>query len=219
MLYEEVKVPTNDGTATLNVWDFPASGTVKGTMLICHNGEGNMTDYFRRIDNFQSSGYNVVIFDYRGFGESSEFEIDNNMYIYPHFQDDVATMIDYCRTNHSATFHVYGWGIGGGLALGVGYGRPEIIKIISDSPFLSMEDLEERFSDWDEPMEVPFAGYEKRHEPLYALDNPPGKALQGIKLIIGSNDILYQSGDYQALIEKQKKIVNKQIYVIENPDR
>ncbi len=31
------------------------------------------------------------------------------------------------------------------------------------TPFISMEDLEERFSDWDEPMEVPFAGGEGRY--------------------------------------------------------
>lgn len=81
------------------------------------------------------------------------------MYIYPHFQDGVASMIDYCRNTHSANFHIYGWGISAGLSLGIGYTRPEIISIIADSTFLSMEDLEERFSEWDEPIEVPFAGY------------------------------------------------------------
>ena len=30
--------------------------------------------------------------------------------------------------------------------------------IIADTPFLSIEDLENRFSEWDEPMEVPFTG-------------------------------------------------------------
>ena len=36
---------------------------------------------------------------------------------------------------------------------------------ITDTPFLSMEDLEARFSDWDEPMEVPFAGDAGAHGP------------------------------------------------------
>ena len=34
-------------------------------------------------------------------------------------------------------------------------------RIIADTPFLSMEDLEERFESWDEPMDVPFAGYDR----------------------------------------------------------
>ena len=218
MKYTEVKVPTNDGEATLNVWDFPAKTKTTKLVLIAHSGEGNMADYLRRVDALTNT-FNVVAFDYRGFGESSEFEIDNNMYIYPHFQDDMATMIDYCRKQHVAQFSLYGWGIGAGLALGVGYGRPEVVRIVADTPFLSMEDLEQRFSGWDAPMEVPFAGYEKRYEPISSLDGAPGTHLQKIGLIIGSADRLYKRADMQALQGKQKKLVDKDIYVVENPDR
>ena len=42
---------------------------------------------------FTSNGIDVVTFDYRGFGESSEFEISNDMYIYPHFTDDVEAFV------------------------------------------------------------------------------------------------------------------------------
>jgi len=219
MDYKEAKVRTNDGNATLNVWDVAAKTKATSTVLLLHSGEGNMGDYLGRVDQFISNGYNVVIFDWRGFGESSEFEIDNNMYLYPHFQDDMASMIDYCRKNHSATFDLYGWGIGGGLALGVGWHRPEAKRIVADTPFHSMEDLEERFSSWDEPMEVPFAGYETRHEPKPALATAPGKNLAGVLLIIGSNDMLFSVADMNALHALNKKIVDKEILVVENPDR
>jgi pimeloyl-ACP methyl ester carboxylesterase len=219
MEYSETKVKTNDGSAELNVWDFPCkSRKTTELMLIAHNGEGNMGDYLRRVDQLTSE-FNVVIFDYRGFGESSEFEIDNNMFIYPHFQDDMETMFDYCRKQYVATFHVYGWGMGAGLALGIGFQRPETKSIIADSPFLSMEDLESRFEDWDEPMEVPFAGYLKSNEPMYSVENAPGKNLQKVKLIIGSNDILYNVADMKDLYSKSKKLIDKEIYVVENPDR
>jgi pimeloyl-ACP methyl ester carboxylesterase len=178
-----------------------------------------MADYLRRVDQFTNIGYNVVIFDYRGYGESSEFEIDNNMYIYPHFTDDLESMIDYVRKNHVAHFDIYGWGIGAGLSFGIGYNRIEIKKIIADTPFLSMEDLEERFSSWDEPMEVPFAGYEKRFEPIYAVENPPvsNRAGKEIFLVIGSNDILFNEKDMDVL--KRKCTLELGIYVVENPDR
>lgn len=219
MKYEEVRVKTNDGAAELVVWDFPCKGkTTTALVLIARNGEGNMADDLRRVDQFLSD-YNVVIYDWRGFGESSEFEIDNNMYIYPHFQDDFMTMLDYCRKQHVQTFHVYGYGIGAGLALGIGWNRPEVRKIIADTPFLSMEDLEGRFESWDEPMEVPFAGYEKQYEPTYALEKDPTKTMQGVKLIVSSNDILFKVDDMKALQKKQSKIVDKNIYVVENPDR
>jgi pimeloyl-ACP methyl ester carboxylesterase len=216
MVYEERSTVTSDG-ATLKIWYFPANVKTTKLVLISHNGEGNMADYLRKVDQFTSIGYNVVTYDYRGFGESSDFTIDNNMYIYPHFQDDMKAMIDYCRTQHVAAFYLYGWGIGGGLSLGVGYHRIEVLKIIADTPFLSMESLETKFSSWDTPMEVPFAGYDKKHEPIYALDLAPGTKLTGVLLIIGSNDNLMQVADMKTLQAKQKKMVT--IYTVENPDR
>ena len=216
MVYEEHRVTTSDG-AELNVWYFPSKRKTTQLVLIAHDGEGNMGDHLRRVDQF-TSGYNVVIFDYRGYGTSSEFEIDNNMFIYPHFQDDYLAMIEYCRKQHVSTFHAYGWGIGAGLSLGIGWNRGEVKKIIADTPFLSMEDLEERFSSWDTPMEVPFAGYTKKYEPIYALDQTPGEG-KGVLLIVGSNDALFKEDDMKNLQSKQKKIVEKSIYVVENPDR
>lgn len=222
MKYVAHDVKTNDGEATLKVWYFP--GNVKSTrlVLIAHNGEGNMADYLRRVDQFTSIGYNVVTFDYRGFGESSDFEIDNNMYIYPHFQDDYETMVDFCRKQYVQTFDGYGWGIGAGLTMGIGWNRTELKHIIADTPFFSMEDLEDRFSSWDEPMEVPFAGYDKKYEPYYSLDAEP-KTLKNtekdVLLIVGSNDMLMKVSDMEKLQGKQKKIVAKNIYVVENPDR
>ena len=98
----------------------------------------------------------------------------------------------------------------------------QIKKIIADTPFLSMEDLEKRFSSWDTPMEVPFAGYDKKFEPIYSLDVPPTVLKNGYKqvlLIIGSNDILFKVDDMKALQKKQPKMVAKDIYVVTNPDR
>ena len=218
MEYKASKVKTNDGKAELNVWYFPAKTKTTRLILIAHSGEGNMADYLRRADLLLTTS-NVVMFDYRGFGESSDFEIDNNMYIYPVFQDDLESMIDHCRKQYVQTFDLYGFGIGGGLALGIGYGRVEMNKIIADTPFLSMEDLEERFESWDTPMEVPFAGYEKRNEVATALTATPGKNLKGVQLIIGSNDALFTLDDMKKLQKTSPKIVSKDIYVVENPDK
>jgi pimeloyl-ACP methyl ester carboxylesterase len=218
MTYEQVEVPTNDGQAKLMVWDFPAKTKTTDTLLIAHNGEGNMADYLRRVDSFVDT-HNVVVFDYRGFGESSDFEIDNNMFLYPQFLDDVQTMFDYVRKSHAATFDVYGWGVGAGLGLGVGWSRAETRRIIADTPFLSMEDLEERFSSWDEPMEVPFAGYDKRFEPVHAVASAPAKNLESVQLIIGSNDILFNKEDMAKLASSKPKSLWKKLVVIENPDR
>lgn len=222
MVYEEENVTTADG-ATLKAWYFPAA-EVKTTqlILICHNGEGNMADYLIKVNQFRANGYNVVVFDYRGFGKSSDFAIDNNMYMYPQFQDDVKAMIVFCRQKYVQAFNIYGFGMGAGLSLGIGWNRNEIKKIIADTPFLSMEDLEKRFSSWDTPMEVPFAGYDKKFEPIYSLDAAPVVLKNGYKqvlLIIGSNDILFKVDDMKTLQKKQPKLVAKDIFVVTNPKR
>ncbi len=217
MIYEEHKVDVSDG-AKLVAWYFPNQKKSTKMILVSHNGEGNMADYLSNVDMLLSIGYNVLIYDYRGFGESSEFEMDKNMYIYPHFQDDVIAMIDFCRKQFAPTFYMYGWGMGAGLSLGIGYNRPEVKRIIADTPFLSMEHLEMRFSSWDEPMEVPFAGYDKKYEPIYSLDLPPQKTLEKILLIIGNYDPLLKLDDMKSLKKKQPEIIAP-IYEVTNPDR
>ncbi|MCC6699953.1 MAG: alpha/beta hydrolase [Fluviicola sp.] len=223
MPFTEHDVKTSDG-ATLKAWYFTPAQLVKTTslVLICHNGEGNMADYLLRASSFTAMGHSVVMFDYRGFGRSSDFEIDNNMYIYPHFQDDVKAMIDFCRGKTTQAIDMYGWGIGAGLSLGIGWNRAEVRRIIADTPFLSMEDLEKRFSTWDTPMEVPLAGFEKKFEPIYSLDSEPSVlkgASKKVILIIGSNDVLFNMEDMKTLQSKQKTYVNQEVYVVNNPER
>ena len=221
MKYEAADVKTNDGAATLKAWIFAAKGPTKSLppVLMLHSGQGNMADYLRRVDALTASGRAVVTFDYRGFGESSDFEIDNNMFIYPHFQDDTQSMIDFVRKKLGSKIDLYGWGIGGGLALGIGWSRPEVRRIVADTPFLSMEDLEDRLSSWDEPMEVPFAGYKKGFEPIHTVMMAPGKQLQKVTLVVGSNDVLMKVDDMKGLAKRNKKLIDKQVFVVENPDR
>ncbi len=217
MKYESASVRTADGKATLASWYFPAREKTTRFILISHNGEGNMGDHLRVVENFITLGYNVITYDYRGYGESSEFEIDNNMYIYPHFQDDFRAMLSYCSKRFAPTFFVYGWGIGAGISMGVGFHRKEVKGIIADTPFLSMEDLESRFSSSENPMEIPFAGYDKRTQPLYALDGNESRSLKGILIIVGSNDPLFSDQDMERLRAKRDLLI-KPIFVIENPD-
>ena len=109
--------------------------------------------------------------------------------------------------------------MGAGLSLGIGYTRPEIKSIIADTPFLSMEDLEKRFSSWDTPMEVPFAGFERRYEPLYTHENAPMPDFKGILFILGSNDLLFKQTDIDVLRNSYKKNTACEFFLVENPDR
>ena len=219
LLYKTVKVAGERDGVELNTWIMTPKSGRKTTrlILISHNGEGNMGDYLRKYKTFSDLGFMVVAFDYRGFGESSDFEIDNNMYVYPHFLEDVQTMINYCsKLVEGGTIDMYGFGIGGGMAFGAGWNSPSVNKIIADTPFFSMEDLEERFESWDEPMEVPFAGYEKACEPIHAVRTEIKGKSKKILIISGSNNLLYSTEDMEKLRSAKKEIIN--LVAIENPD-
>jgi len=214
MKYEAHTVTTSDG-AKLHAWSIKSKTKSSKYILISHNGEGNMGDYLRRVDQFTSIGYNVVTFDYRGYGKSSSFKIDRKMQIYPHFQDDFKAMVDFTR-KLSPTFDAYGWGIGGGLALGVGWNRREIRKIIADTPFLSMEDLESRFApSGKNPSKVTAAGYKKANEPVHALAKPPA-GTKSVKILVGSKDAKYKKADMQKIASKKSK--NASVSVIKGGD-
>lgn len=215
--YTEVKVKTKDGSL-LNMWYFPTLNPSKKLVIIAHDGDGNMADYMRRVDQFKRLGYNVVNFDYRGYGESSEFEIAGDMFIYSEFTTDLEAIIDYCKTNYQETFDIYGFGIGAGLALGVGYNRTEITRIIADTPFLSLDDLEKKFDQQNHWMEMPFESYKSSLEPVHAIGNAPGENLKGILLVVGSNDPLFERTDMEKLRQLNKRLISP-IKVIENPSR
>ncbi len=214
--FEEKKAKTKDGF-NLNVWVLPATVKTSKTVLFAHNGEGNMADYIQRLSYFLSLGVNVIAFDYRGFGKSDDFKIDNNMYIYPEFIDDMNAMIDFCRNTYVGSLYVYGFGVGAGLAIGVSWHRPEVTKIIADTPFMTLEGLEKKFSALGNGMIVPLAGYEKKYEPFYTIDNPKGKILTQLLIIIADKDWLMTVDEMNKFKKKNTKTTTE-IFIIKGLD-
>ena len=168
MKFNQSTVETPDG-AKLNVWEFPSKNEkASQIILISHNGEGNMAEYLRRVDKLINN-YHVITYDYRGYGESSEFEIHPYMFVYAEFQTDLATMIKYCqRQYNNSQISLYGWGIGAGLSIGVGKNMEGIQKIIADTPFLSLEDILKRHHNIGQEIKVPTTGYELKNQPMNA---------------------------------------------------
>lgn len=212
--YESLKIKTSDG-ADLSAWYFPNQQKRSTNLIVvCHNGEGNMADYLDRVSRLLSGDYNVMIFDYRGFGQSSPFEIDEKMYIYPQFTKDFEAITDYCKRTFPCKFYAYGWGMGGGLALGMGFQGRIYKKLIADAPFPSLQDIRKRMKDnAGIEIEVPEIGYDKKYEPLYSLENKT-PACEGVLLMVGASDPVITEGEMKEIQSKNKKLVK--IHVISN---
>jgi fermentation-respiration switch protein FrsA (DUF1100 family) len=70
--YQDVTFPAADGTQ-LHGWFIPAAKTAKtlGTVVFSHGNTGALGYHIGFIDWMIDSGYNVMMYDYRGFGKST----------------------------------------------------------------------------------------------------------------------------------------------------
>ncbi len=130
---EDVLIPSRDGVA-LHGWLFHADRPV-GTIVHCHGNAGNITAHFRFIHWLPACGWNVLCFDYRGYGRSTG-RITRDGLI-----NDTAAGIDYAL-NHPdidrLRVAVLGQSIGASAAI-VAIAREQfpLAGLVLDGPFSS----------------------------------------------------------------------------------
>jgi fermentation-respiration switch protein FrsA (DUF1100 family) len=76
--YESVKINTEDGE-TLSGWFVPAKDAT-ATVLFFHGNAGNISTRMGYLVMFHGLGYNTLIIDYRGYGESSGIPSEQGTY-------------------------------------------------------------------------------------------------------------------------------------------
>lgn len=209
MVYKEEKVKTADG-AVLNAWFFENTKKTINWVVISGSGDGNMADHLEIVNSFLSAGYNVATYDYRGYGASSEFAIDPDLFIYPQFITDLNAILDHLRKSRAITkFDLFGLNIGAGLSIGVGANRTETKKIIADGPWTSLEGMKAKIkSKTGKEVNMPF-GYDKTQEPLYAFEKPKGP-MKNLMIIVSAQDQIVGPADVKVI-----KGVNE-VYVVKN---
>jgi len=67
--YESVKFKSRDGTK-LSGWFVPATRPALGTVVHFHGNAQNMSAHFSFVAWLPPEGFNVFVFDYRGYGQS-----------------------------------------------------------------------------------------------------------------------------------------------------
>lgn len=191
--YEEVTIQTSDNL-NLKGWLFYPKETSYRMIIISHDGDGNMADMIEVASQFTSIGFNVLTYDYRGYGESDDFEIKTDFFIYAQFEKDLNAAIDYVKRYHSKNrnINLYGAGIGASLSLSIGANRcDQISKIIADSPYFTLEDVKADIkSAYGIDVLLPLGFDKLLLEPKHALA-AKGASLNGILIIAGDKDPVY----------------------------
>lgn len=79
LAFESVEIATPD-SETLHGWFVPAPAAA-GTVLFFHGNAGNISHRMDYLLMFHRLGYNTLIFDYRGYGQSSGSPSESGTYL------------------------------------------------------------------------------------------------------------------------------------------
>ena len=70
LTYRDVALATDDGER-LHGWWVQRRAAALGSVLLCHGNAGNVGDRVAHADVLTRAGFDVLLFDYRGYGSSS----------------------------------------------------------------------------------------------------------------------------------------------------
>jgi fermentation-respiration switch protein FrsA (DUF1100 family) len=138
MDFERARFVTTDGIL-LDGWYVP-SPKAKDCVVICHGLGANKGNFFAFVTLFYHQGYNVLIFDFRGHGDSGGHTSGFGL-----LEDqDVLAAVHWLKTTHpDEAEHIYGLGssMGAAALLRASCRTREIEAIILDSCFASADFL------------------------------------------------------------------------------
>lgn len=130
--YDDVWVKTRFGTH-LHGWLLKSAQPAKGNVLFLHGNGENISTHFVSVAWLTTQAYNVLIYDYQGYAQSTgtpdlSQEIDN-----------VSLMIDYLSDYaQGSSIVVYGQSLGGAIAAAAMHNeasRPKVSMLVLESTF------------------------------------------------------------------------------------
>lgn len=240
LIYKNLEVITNDGYK-IETWFFPAQSplsegelrdlngnrrtyetqdeTKRPTIIVCNGDAGNMS-YFQLYlaKSWTSRGFNVVTFDWRGFGKSSPFAMDRNYLCYTEMLEDYRAVVRTTSEQEevlNGAIAVVGWSTGAYLSMITAYTDDLVNAFVGRS-------LPTDFDDFI-PLVMKYKN-KTRNELLVPEDFPTelmpvhiapefGKPLF---LIVGKNDFRTPVWMSRKIIESVPGTTPKELMIVEN---
>jgi uncharacterized protein len=143
LAFEQVYFKSTDSTL-LSGWFIPAEGVAspeeaKGTVIHMHGNAQNMTVQWQFAEWMPARGYNLFVFDYRGYGQSHGKPEPKGV-----FEDAIAAL-NYARSRSdidTGRLFVFGQSLGGMLAIAASGASPQGVRaVLAEAPFHSYSAL------------------------------------------------------------------------------
>jgi hypothetical protein len=138
--YEDINFTARDG-AKISAWYVPASGKGSGTIIFCHGNAGNIGHRLDKIAIFHGLGVGTLIFDYRGYGQSSGRPSEEGTYL------DAEAAYDWLVKQKDilpGEIVAYGESLGGAVAAHLA-ARRQCGGLVLEGAFTSAADVGGRF--------------------------------------------------------------------------
>lgn len=166
LMYKDLNVKTRDGYK-IATWFFPAQNSLsepelkklngakreyklldnkrRPTIIICNGDAGNMS-YFQLYlaEAWSNRGFNIVTFDWRGFGDSSPFAMDRNYLCYTEMLEDYNAVINTVAQQtevRTDAIIIMGWSTGSYLSMITAYENKYVGAFIGRSLPTSFDDF------------------------------------------------------------------------------
>jgi dipeptidyl aminopeptidase/acylaminoacyl peptidase len=142
ILFQDVTIPSFDGTRLFGWW--MSAGRRAATIVILHGVKKNRTDVLRAALALRRAGFNVLLFDGRGHGNSEGRYVTYGFYE----RRDVESAIDWLvkeKKINPKRVGLAGESMGAAIALQVAAHNPSIRAVWADSPFASLRRIAEEF--------------------------------------------------------------------------
>ncbi|WP_417213162.1 alpha/beta hydrolase [Bizionia sp.] len=133
--FEELNIPVTE-TVSLNALLFKTEQTKKGVIIYFHGNAGAIHDWGKRAPLYLNNGYDILFFDYRGYGKSDgEYSEAKELF------NDGQAIYNYVKKDYSENQIVLlGYSLGSGIAAYVA-SKNNPKQLILNAPYYSWKTL------------------------------------------------------------------------------
>jgi alpha-beta hydrolase superfamily lysophospholipase len=133
--YEKIKLQTKNGLA-IDGW-YAKADTAKGCIIFFHGITNNKASLVKEADELKHSGYNVLLIDFRGHGNS---EGKKSSFGYKEI-DEAAKSFEFAQSKGNKNIILYGSSLGSVVLMkAIAEKKVNPTAIIVDMPFGSLQD-------------------------------------------------------------------------------
>jgi pimeloyl-ACP methyl ester carboxylesterase len=196
--YESPTIKTTD-SVNIQVWKITADSTVRTntTIILAYGDSGNMSYWLNHAAIMSQKGFDIVLFDYRGFGKSDPFEMNPNQLYYNEFVTDLTSVIKWTKEQYPKSKTGI-WALSMGTIMStIALQNESVDFLIGEGFVLNPSDIQKKIREVKSKEIILPVGYENYQDQVKNIKVP-------ILLFAGSQDVFTTQADSKQIAKQRK---------------